>query len=242
MGVNFLLLAIVLPQLSDSVRPVAVLDIQGQINLPSLYWAPDVVVYSNGLVIYETPGKSLGEKQFRSVTITAAQMRELLPPDQVIALVEGDTVPRQDTALVHPHAPFYVLHLWHAGVHRRVVIHGELSMGSASFTQLVERLAGFTSDKARPWVPDSIEIGLRRVDHECNPTTAVPWPAALPRPAQLPDTTVIRFKVASSHLGRVKDLLKKHGTWDCTPVLLEGRWWGFSYDFPYPGQAAWLAN
>ncbi len=233
-------LAIVLLQGQAAVRPVAVLAVHGQLNA-SPYNAPDVVVYNNGLVIYETGGGSLGRgKQFKSVVITPAQMRELLPTSQLAALFAGDTVPRQDTAGVHPHAPLFVLDVWRDTLHERVVVHGDLSMGSAAFTEIVGRLGHFRSNKGQSWVPDSIEIELRRVDHECNPTEPVAWPAALPHPAQLPDTTIVRFMVASAHLNRAKGLLKKHGNWDCTPVLLDGRWWGLAYYFPYPAQRLWL--
>jgi len=210
------------------------------LNVPTLYYAPDVVVYTNGLVIYQTANDlEPGGKRFKSVLIGAGEMRELLPPNQVAALFSGDSVLR-DTAYVHPHAPFFVLDLWRDTLHTRVTVHGDPSMGSGAFAELVKRLSQFSSARAKPWVPDSIEVDLRHVGHECNPTDPVPWPAALPHPAQLADTTTIRFLIASRHLGRVKKLLKRHGNWDCTPVLLDGRWWGFSYDFPYPAQALWL--
>jgi len=232
--------AILLLQDRAPARPVAVLDIQGSYNIPTLYNAPDVVVYDNGLVIYQTADDFVRGKQFKFVVITPARMRELLPPSQMAALFAGDTVPRQDTAGVHPHAPFVVLDVWRDAVHERVVVHGDLSMGSTAFTDIVGRLSQFRSNQAKAWVPDSIEIELRRVDHECNPTKSVGWPAALPHPVQLADTTVVRFMVASTHLSRANDLLKKHGNWDCTPVLLDGKWWGFAYDFPYPAQRLWL--
>ncbi len=240
MRVQLGVLAILLLQGRAPARPVAVLDIQGPYNLPTLYNAPDVVVYDNGLVIYQTADHLERGKQFKFVMITPAQVRELLPASQLGALFAGDTVPRQDTAGVHPHAPFYVLDVWRDTLHERVVVHGDLSMGSAAFTDIVRRLSQFRSNQGKPWVPDSIEIELRRVDHKCNPTEPVGWPAALPHPAQLPDTSLVRFMVASTHLNRAKDLLKKHGNWDCTPVLLDGRWWGFAYDFPYPAQTLWL--
>jgi len=239
MLVQLRVLAILLLQGPAPARPVAVLDIQGGYNRPSLYNAPDVVVYDNGLVIYQTTNRA-HDKQFKFVVITPAQVRELLPQKQIAALFAGDTLPRQDTVGVHPHAPFFVLHVWRDTLHERVVVHGDLSMGSLAFTDIVSRLSQFRSNRAKPWVPDSIEIELRRVDHECNPTEPVAWPAALPHPVQLADTTIVRFMVASSHLNHAKDLLKKHGNWDCTPVLLDRRWWGFAYDFPYPAQSLWL--
>jgi hypothetical protein len=233
-------LAILLVQGQAPPRPAAVLDIQGPYNLPTLYNAPDVVVYDNGLVIYQTANDLAHGKQFKFVVVTPAQMHELLPPSQLRALFAGDTVPRQDTARVHPHAPLFVLDIWQDTRHERVVIHGDPSMGSTAFSDIVRRLSQFKSSQARAWVPDSIEIELRRIDHACNPTEPVPWPATLPHPVQLADTTVVRFLIASTHLNRAKDLLKKHGNWDCTPVVLNGRSWAFAYDFPYPAQESWL--
>ena len=238
MCAGFCFVALILVRRQDVPKPVAVLDIQGQLS-PMPYYAPDVVVYSDGLVIYQTGGDFRTGKQFKSVTIPPQRLQELLPPSRVAALFAGDTLPRQDTSGVHGHAPFFVLDVWQDTLHRRVVIHGEPEMGSASFTDLVNRLSQFNSDRGKPWIPDSIEIDLRLVTHECNPTQAFAWPASLPHPAALPDTTFVRFRLASTLLGRVKDLLKKQVNGDCTPVLLEGKWWGVSYEFSYSGQELW---
>src|SRR6185503_13317393 len=162
-------------------RPIAVLDIQGAYSRPGPYNAPDVVVYDNGLVIYETANRA-HEREFKFVVLTPAQVRELVPPSQLAALFAGDTVPRQDTVGVHPHAPFFVLHVWQDTLHELVVVHGDVSMGSLAFTDVASRLREFRSRRAKAWLPDSIEITLRRVGHECHPTEPVAWPGALPHP------------------------------------------------------------
>jgi hypothetical protein len=224
-------------QQPPSPRPLAVLGVWGTFNLPTLYYAPAIVVYGNGLVIYQTATEPV--KQFRSVILSPDEIRTLIPPADVAALVNGDTVPRGDTSRVGSDVQVLVLDLWRDTIHQRVTLRGDTSIGSASFAHIVSRLSHFSSVGAKSWVPDSIEINLRPIARECNPTKPVAWPESLPHPGQLPDT-LVHFFVAAKYLSAVSDLLNKHGNWDCTPVLLGGRWWGLSYDFPYPAQSLWL--
>jgi hypothetical protein len=227
---------------APSPRPLAVLYIYGQINGPSLYYAPDVAVYDNGFVIYQVANDFRNGRHFKSVTLTNAELNAVIPPNDVSALVSVDSATPWDTIQVHPHAPLYVLNVWRGNTHRQFTVHGEPAWGPTGFADLVGRLNTFSSGRGRAWLPDSVEIELRRIDHECNPTKPVPWPASLPHPEQVHDSVHVRFRLGSKHLNRVKQLLKEHGNWDCTPVLLQGRWWGLAYDFPYPSQQLWLAR
>ena len=221
-----------------ALDPVVVLNVDA-LSLPTLIESPTLLLYSGGLFIRKIRDTVSFERppHFVSKVLTSAQIESLVPDSDKSALFALDTLYDMNPQAFDQ--PYFSLQVWRSGQYHHVAVRGNLSQAPPAFVRLFDRLVHFQSPDMHPWLPDSIQIDLRIIDHDCGNPRLVTWPPHLPPPNHLQGRSLVRYFVPVSDLADLEDLLRVHSSSDCRPVVLDGRHWVLSYQYPFPSQDAW---
>jgi hypothetical protein len=222
-------------------------------NLNVGWYAPLLVVYSNGLAIVEVEGGTGALPAFRSQQFTASELdrfQDDVARDSAFWTFWGsdDSI---DLAKDASDAIDYLITVALPGREKTVVVRGgdwdsrHSSFAPFALRDLYRRLAGSESGGGRAWLPDSVEVVLHpaRTEYCPDPSRGRPgdWPTALPLPPNPAENAAgeLRFRLPVSHYQAVVELREKHGNDFCAPLRYDSRYWLLGFRFPFPSEDRW---
>ena len=206
--------------------------------------APDFVLYSNGVAIYQIEDSIVATVDTEAVyptfatsrldSATIANLRSLATSPGFLALG-----PRYDLDPQGTEWDINILQVWTGPSMKRVWVRGPPARWPTPFASLFAAVSHFHQPDERPWHPDSIEIELTRVEQPCLETDPVQWPTELSIPNTLRDSSVVRYRVPYRQLPVVQSVWRASRNYSCTPIAIGHSDWLLWYRYPFPGESAW---
>jgi hypothetical protein len=207
--------------------------------------SPSFALYSDGLVIF-TRRHQDGKYEYASVTLSEPERDALvssLPAKEFFALEQ-----RYETTMATDQ-PTTTIILWDKGQLKSVSVYGGLrrtdndrkEAAPAAFIETYEKLKGFESNRAAPWMPEKIELMIWPYETAGD---ALPWPKDWPDTKHLEtkkrgdgrDRIAYSIYLSQSQYETLKARLKRDSP---SALLIDGRKWAFSFRFPLPLEEDW---
>lgn len=196
------------------------------------------VLYGDGTAIYERSDGAL-----RMVKLDPGERAALI--EQIGFAVLPRYAGRYETNAATDQVEQW-LYLFGAGKPRVIYVYGPLdhySTRSAVPPPVVaayDRLVHFDHPRARPWMPERIELLLWPFDHARQ--DPLPWPPGWPG-LDDPGTRkrgegAYSLYLPAGRLGELEALMAGQG--ESQPVGLAGRKWSLAYRLPLPGEQRWM--
>ena len=193
-----------------------------------------VVVYTSGRVLYRDRQGGQQPFDYLMVTLTPAEKR---------ALIDGLPLEaRDDWGSGGTDCWSYFLDSWSSGPHRRDYACGWPD--DKKTPQIWDRLATFSSRHAKRWVPPLVTVTVDIYPTSGGAPGTVDWPRGWPTS----DTPIHRFgrdgwtfTLDGSSLPELRRVNAQCASnrWGTLPLVSEGRYLWFSFDYALPHEEAW---
>ena len=212
-------------------------------------------LYSSGRVLYLHPMTvPPWDRNYDVVTLSAAERKALV----------GD-LPLGKVGQFHPSAhqgddgSTSCIEVWSDGAHHHDCKWGGMNDKIADthpswprtppgMLEIWRKLLSFRSERAKPWIPDHINVTLEKyAEWNCGEPAASPWPGAWPHPTPATSTTdpqlVGRLVLPGSALPALQELETGHTSKRCRrPMELDGALYAVFFETPFPSEDAWKAE
>jgi hypothetical protein len=216
------------------------------------YRAPLLLLYDNGLLIRRVPYDWPGgydlpkfEQALLSPTELGALLRSLSLDSVAVEWVPPDTslILAHDSMWAERHAPITHVTINTERSYRQIWVFdgtptdtgflGGLAV-TPSLNRLIARLHAFRIPRARPWVPDSVEVTLYRpygepLENVCRSRFrhVGHWPSdwPVPRRHQGRYDVIAQASISSNRYSAAIALYRHHATYACEPIEWDREYW-----------------
>jgi hypothetical protein len=223
------------PRTQDIGRPVLVLMATDPWAMVLGSDSPRFVLYGNGLAIYRT------KEGYRQILLDGKRAADLRKAVNVGALACLNT---HYSIAEMTDQPSELLFFGRGGRLSNISVYGSIPDRGVQtdlplpLVAAYERLAAFNDAKARPWMPDYIEVMVW--PYEYAPETSIIWPSKWPG---LNDPSTVKRHDGYSLYVPSKDFAELLAFLRTEPakgaVEIGGKKWAVSFRFPFPQEASW---